>query len=90
MGDFDASDMAKNLEVMFEDTYVQVEEDGDEVVVQCAELGPAKCRREIEKAFDDSGGVVDSLIDKFIGSDVVVYEDFDITEEDGELRLSAK
>lgn len=83
---FDANAMKKNLEELFSDTYASVEQDGDEVVVTCAELGPAKCRREIEDAFDGSGGI-SGLLDSLIGADVEVYEDFDISEKDGKLIL---
>lgn len=90
MSQFEAEAMTENLSHLFEDSYVSVEQDRGQVRVTCAELGTRKCRSKIEEAFDDSGGLVSGLMDKFIGADVVVYEDFDIDEEGDELVVYEK
>lgn len=91
MSEFDAENMVKFLDEIFNDTYVEAEQDGDEVVVSCAELGVGKCRKTIYDEFDGKrDGIISGWIDNAIGANIVAGEDFVVhaNEEDNEIVLS--
>lgn len=88
MGNFDPEAMEKNLSELFSDTFASVERDGKEIRVNCAELGPYKCKKHIRNQFDGSDGVVDGFINTIIGADVVLGEDFEVEEDGNTLVIS--
>lgn len=79
MSDFDSQKMKKSLDILFEDTYVEPLVDGDRVIVKCGAMGQTKAKRAIEDQFEDQG-LLDKAIDKILGQNWVVYEDFCIEE----------